>query len=376
MDVSDDVLGIVLERVDSHVSLIRAAAVCKRWRRAIADASFLRRYRSLHASTVAGHYHNLLFQLVLFGVPYDGPVFVPSSPSMVDARHFSLDFLPDGAGSWILRNSRGSLLLMFREGTGGSEFDTCFPNTLVCNPLTQSYMMVPPPADFDSSCDFLGNFLIDGETDRAGGCIGMSNFRVLCMFDRNGVTHVAMFTLGSSWSEKNIDHIAPMLQSAHFLGHAWGSHYIYADGNILIKLDGSTGDFTSSMLPAIEDWDQRYDRFVAEDRDGKPCIFTVFDSTMKVFARLDSGEWALEKSVLLSEATSALPGYQPSFFHGDQGILIRGSGFVTLYPEVEVNWQYSINLQTMEAELAEGDKGRKLYRCELPWPPALHACLD
>ncbi|CAN6361557.1 unnamed protein product [Urochloa humidicola] len=54
----DDVLRLVLERVDSHVSLIRAAAVCKRWRRAIADAAFLRRYRSLHAPAVAGGYRN------------------------------------------------------------------------------------------------------------------------------------------------------------------------------------------------------------------------------------------------------------------------------------------------------------------------------
>ncbi|CAN6348222.1 unnamed protein product, partial [Urochloa humidicola] len=28
---SDDVLDLVLERVDSYVSLIRAAAVCRRW---------------------------------------------------------------------------------------------------------------------------------------------------------------------------------------------------------------------------------------------------------------------------------------------------------------------------------------------------------
>ncbi|CAO1939551.1 unnamed protein product, partial [Urochloa humidicola] len=55
MDVMhDDALGLVLERVDSHVSLIRAAAVCRRWRRAITDAAFLRRYRSLHAPAVAG----------------------------------------------------------------------------------------------------------------------------------------------------------------------------------------------------------------------------------------------------------------------------------------------------------------------------------
>ncbi|CAN6361565.1 unnamed protein product [Urochloa humidicola] len=372
MDVmSDDALGLILERVDSHVSLIRAAAVCRRWRRAIADAGFLSRYRSLHAPTVAGYYSA--------GMD-GGPVFAPSSPLVVGARHFSLDFLPGSAGPSTIRESRGSLLLMFCYGTGSTNVEIRFPNTLVCDPLTRSYMMVPPPAYFGNSCDLWGNFLIDGDTDRAGGCISMSNFRVLCMFiNSDGALHVSVFTSGSSWSEKNIDHIEPIRQFPDFLGHAGGSHYFYVAGSILIQLDGSTGDFTSTVLPAIEDWGQRDDRSVAEGRDGKPRIFTLFDSTMKVFARLDGGEWALEKSVLLSEATSGLPGYQPSFFnHGQyQCILTCGTGFVTLSPGFNNGqWQYSIDLQTMEAELATGDMGPMEYWCELPWPPALHACLD
>ncbi|RLN28581.1 uncharacterized protein C2845_PM05G03550 [Panicum miliaceum] len=102
MDLHDDVLGLVLERVGSHVSLVRAAAVCRRWRRAIAGAAFLRRFRSLHAPVVAGYYHNTSpWAHFLMGVDArtsKGPVFLPSSPlTMVDARHFSLDFLPHGA---------------------------------------------------------------------------------------------------------------------------------------------------------------------------------------------------------------------------------------------------------------------------------------
>ncbi|CAN6328499.1 unnamed protein product [Urochloa humidicola] len=97
MDVlDDDALGIVLECVDSYVSLVRAAAVCRRWRRAVADTAFLRHYRSLHAPPVAGYYLN-------HPSPWNaderthGPVFFPTSPSVVDAGHFSLDFFPGGA---------------------------------------------------------------------------------------------------------------------------------------------------------------------------------------------------------------------------------------------------------------------------------------
>ena len=59
MDVIDDVLLLILERIDSPVYLVRAASTCKRWHGLIADAGFLRRYRSAHApSLVAGHYFN------------------------------------------------------------------------------------------------------------------------------------------------------------------------------------------------------------------------------------------------------------------------------------------------------------------------------
>jgi hypothetical protein len=88
MDV-DDTLVLILERIDLLVSLIRAASTCRRWRRVIADAGFLRRFRSLHGPPVAGHYYNHY----RIHDATDSPSFVPSSS--IDARHFSLDFIPD-----------------------------------------------------------------------------------------------------------------------------------------------------------------------------------------------------------------------------------------------------------------------------------------
>ncbi|RLN00611.1 uncharacterized protein C2845_PM06G32290 [Panicum miliaceum] len=334
MDLHDDALGLVLERVGSHVSLIRAAAVCRRWRRAIAGAAFLRRFRSLHAPAVAGYYHNTSpWARILMGVDArasKGPVFLPSSPPVVDARHFSLDFLPDGAGSGTILDSRGSLLLvMGRRGRGLAS-----PGMVVCEPLTRRCEIIPPPADFNGG-GFLFSCLVDGYADdnEASGHISMSNFRVLCMFKRDGVMHAAMFTVGSSWSNKNIGHIAPSLQWPDFLGRAGGSWYFHVEGRILVELDGSTGDSTSSVILAIEESDQRCKYLVTEGRDGKPRFFTVFNNTMKVFAKLHSGEWALENSVLLSEATCGLPGYQPSFFIYGQEILTRGNK--ALHQEVD-----------------------------------------
>ncbi|CAN6356712.1 unnamed protein product [Urochloa humidicola] len=191
---NDDVLRLVLERVDSHVSLIRAAAVCRRWRRAIADAAFLRRYRSLRAPPVAVEYRNG-FDDRNSGV---GLVFAPSAPSVVDTRHFSLDFLPGDAASWNLKHSRGSLLLLVQAVR--SRFSYEFTQ-FVCEPLTRRYQRIPPPADLDNyHCR--RSYLIDGEADEAGGCISMSNFRVVCMLTRpdDANMHVVMYTVGSSWA--------------------------------------------------------------------------------------------------------------------------------------------------------------------------------
>ncbi|CAN6348223.1 unnamed protein product [Urochloa humidicola] len=372
---SDDVLLLVLERVDSHVSLIRAAAVCRRWRRAIADAAFLRRYRSLHAPAVAGGYG------YYFGGRHSraGPVFAPSSPSVVDARHFSLDFLPGDAASWIVRDSRGSLLLLCRAEI--KVFPSFFPDMVVCEPLTRHYRRIHPLADLADCRYFWQFYLIDGEADEAGGRISLSNFRVLCMFICHGFMHTAMYTMGSSWSEKSICHAAPYLYSTNFLGRAGGSRYFCVEGRTLVDLDCSTGNFTSSALPAIEDLDfdqdqERCNFFVTELQDDKPHIITMLNNTLKVFKRLDSGEWALAKSVLLPEVTQRLPGYKPSFFDSDQGMLARGSRLVILSPHFPESWQYSVDLETMEVELTTCDVKLTLYRCELPWPPALHTHLD
>ncbi|CAL5092750.1 unnamed protein product [Urochloa decumbens] len=302
MDVfNDDALRLVLERVDSHVSLVRAAAVCRRWRRAIADAAFLRRYRSLHAPPVAGYYRDSSC-----GHRFsDAPVFDLSSPPVVDARHFSLDFLPGGAASWTPRSCRGSLLLLWQVGF--QDFLQEFPDMVVCEPLTRRYRRIPPPTDFNDCWQCYEFCLIDGKVDEVGGRTSLPNFRVLCMFcDRYSGLHAVMYTVGSSWSKKNTDHIAPSFKRLHLMGHGPDCWY-FTRGRALIILDGSTGDFSSSDLPPLlEDWDSHAsdsDFFITNGQDGKPRIFTVFDGTMKVFVMLEGGEWVLEKRVLLSEAT-------------------------------------------------------------------------
>ncbi|CAN6338734.1 unnamed protein product [Urochloa humidicola] len=191
------------------------------------------------------------------------------------------------------------------------------------------------------------------------------------------------YTVGSStsWSKKKIDHIVPSFRLLYLMGQGGGCWY-FVQAGALIVLDGSTGDFASSELPPlVKDWDSHafdHNFFITNGQDGKLRIFTVFDGTMKEFARLKGGEWALEKRVLLSEETRGLPGYRPSFFSHPQYVFRVGVGYVILsaYTENEDPWIFSINLETMEAAPAAESMTFMVYGCELPWPPTLHACLD
>lgn len=150
-DVSNKLLELILLHLTSPVCVIRAAAACRRWRRILTARPIL---TAPHPSSIAGHYHNPQPQS-----GSRGPVFVPSSQviTSVDRRHFSLDFLPAGGSkSWKLVDSRRSLLLLARKKSGWMRH--CFPDLVVCEPLTRFYQLVPCPKEMKHH-ECLGVFL-------------------------------------------------------------------------------------------------------------------------------------------------------------------------------------------------------------------------
>jgi len=257
----------------------------------------------------------------------------------------------------------------------------------------------------EPSYRYKGLYLIDGEADTAGARIGMSNFRVLYMFEHyfDMCPGTAIFTAGSSgspswgsWTPRLAfsspdDAINQDLENMHDMGLAGGSQYFYVRGRNLVVLDRSSGEFSRAVFPPPsenqggggDDFDVdlimwRAFSHATDGRDGEPRIFTVFDETMKVYAKLDGGEWALEKSLSLREATRGLPGYKDEFFgqpHQRLDIVTRGPGYVTLSPGiVETTWEWliSVDLETMQVA-ATADMGAVMYRCEFPWPPVLNS---
>ncbi|TVU49470.1 hypothetical protein EJB05_00783, partial [Eragrostis curvula] len=367
MPVHDDILGAILERIDSQISLLRAASTCKRWRSIIAVPAFLRRFRSFHAPGVAGDYCNY-YPMPSFpnGVVPETrhPVFliISPSPSINAGHYYSLDFLPDNS-DWKLVDSRGSLLLMRGSSKGAAIRDLL----VVCEPSTRRYQRTPLPPELKDAArvgNFLQFYLI--------GDAGMSNFRVMCEHYKNHSMHVMVFSPGdgkdsSAWQQKDIRSVNPAgLRRTSSLGRATGSWY-FGDlnrSNMLVVLDGRTGEFSTSMLPASENWEgkRRYNYCVTEGRDGKPRICFVVEGSMKVFAMRDEGEWALEKRLLLEEAIRGLPGYQPGF-NRRLRILTMGPGFVILSLTPYEKWAVSVNLETMEVAPGVDYMGWMVYRC-------------
>ncbi|KAF0913460.1 hypothetical protein E2562_022352 [Oryza meyeriana var. granulata] len=170
-DISDDVLEMVLMRLRSAACLIRAASVCKRWRRVIvtADGVFLRRFRAHHGPDLVGHYHYV-------GASASDAAFVHvSRPVLVSSGRLSLDFVPD-TDSWTIADSRGSLVLLGKRSERTANVYYCL-EFIFCEPLTRRYQLVPVPTPEMKRRGKLGAFLADGD-DELGGRIGMSSYRV------------------------------------------------------------------------------------------------------------------------------------------------------------------------------------------------------
>ncbi|CAL5064907.1 unnamed protein product [Urochloa decumbens] len=407
-DVPDHLLELILLRLRSSACLLRAAAACKRWRRAITAAGFLS--RCLHArSYVAGHYHAFDPDWVDHGTPpiTGNPAFIPSPSSLgaaVDARRFSLDdggVLPDSDSGWALADSRGSLLLLFKRANSHTSPD---PDLLVCEPLTGRRQGILTE---DTTC--LGVFLLDGDRHQAGRTGIFDDFRVLTVLrechvleEEGRVMPVAcVFSPGSDaggWRDlpsESTNSAAVSLPSATervtFVGRANGSLYWAIkedDGGVaMLVLDEAAMAFSRVAFPADAADDgpnPSYDRWsfrVIGGKGGAPHVVRMVRNELMVLARRrGSGEgdewvWEVERRVRLREATLGLPGREDTFFQRNAMIMAAHEEYVLVTPQ-EKTWLFSVELDTMQVEL-QHERNRyagQAYPSQLPWPPSLTAC--
>ncbi|TVU49469.1 hypothetical protein EJB05_00782, partial [Eragrostis curvula] len=229
---------------------------------------------------------------------------------------------------------------------------------------------------------YFRRFYIDSaeEDEASSGNIGMSKFRVVCQHNMGQGMHIMMFdpndgsdTSSTVWKEKDVGSIIEAgVSGLHELGPAAGSWYFCDDdrSNMLIVLDGRTGELSTSVLPASENWEigGSCDFCVTEGRDGKPCVCNVVDGTMKVFVMRDNGECALEKTLLLGET---IPGLVCMWLYRPVSILTRGPGFIILLLQAFGKWIVSVDLETVEVAPGVDYMRPMVYPFELPWPQRL-----
>ncbi|KAF8772330.1 hypothetical protein HU200_005868 [Digitaria exilis] len=268
----DPILELVLLGLDSPLYLLPMAA-----------DHHQRRLPHHPRQATAGFYYNQR------GVSVR-PRFEPSpSTATVDARRFSLDFLPSDYStiSWRIKDTCGSLLLLFRKGC----LTECW-ELIVCEPLTRRFEVIPHPNPFFSYGNTMAA-LLDGNSESnngGGGGIGMPSFRImLCLDNQFGHIRAYMFTSSRSfWHETGID-MRPNLRG---IGFAAGRCYWHNGEKTVGWDDDMIGKVTISV-----------------GRDGEARIVVAGNGNMLMIFRRQRGgdskdteKWALETNIQLFRA--------------------------------------------------------------------------
>ncbi|CAL5080867.1 unnamed protein product [Urochloa decumbens] len=387
-DVPDHLLVLVIRRLDSHISFLRAAAVCRRWRRVVYNAltrpGFI--YPGPH---LFGHYH--------VPDPSYSPaagrrstLFIPAPRSTVNSGRFSLDFLPRGRRPWELVDGRGTILLLANKRRGGH-----FPDLVVCEPLTRRYRRINPDEDAKyHRC--LGAFI--AKKNISTTC--MSDFTVICVtYDRSdgmaqdvGPLTVRLYSdrygRGWGWHDKvsSYNDYINGAESAIYAGRSAGLVcWSIDDQGTVLAARTNGGIFTRFRVPEEARGQQNRCkfRFVDEVREAVyPEIVRLaclIGDELRVYVEEAQGHtrnWVLKCKLCLPEATLGLPGRKACYFGLSAKIVTAGDGYIVLTP-AEETWLFSVELKTMRVE-REHSRNRiagEVYTYELQTSPNVHACV-
>ncbi|XBH69572.1 hypothetical protein VPH35_097410 [Triticum aestivum] len=196
-----------------------------------------------------------------------------------------------------------------------------------------------------------GAFLLGGgAVDETGGCIGMSNFRVIVavyeyVAHARAAPRACVFSSGADGGRTR-----------------WSLYWSMERDGVVLSLDESTLEFSLVMFPdAVVGWRDELSTFwVIGGEDGAVRVVRVINRDLTVFAQLQGGgEWVTEKVVRLRPAH----------------IVAANERYVLLTPRGET-CLFSVELDTLQAESTH-ERNRyagAAYPYDLPWPPVLQAC--
>ncbi|TVU03824.1 hypothetical protein EJB05_50633, partial [Eragrostis curvula] len=366
--LTDDLLELVLLRLNSPVCLVRAAATCRLWRRVIADAGFLRRVRHLHRPPVLGYYLTSQDGGATFFVDLAGELHgTTDSDSDDDDDHwfsFSLDFLPVSVHKLLLADSRGGLLA----------FTDKYKGVMVCNPLTSEYEDIGLPTEPEddneimSWCTYISAFLLDAtddDDDEMDPSTLMWRFRVLYVRVQHHInTQCAQVYVFSARDDR------------WFLLSTTGAN--------VLTLDECTGEFSVLMLPEPVGSDpaqrMQYHRGNLRSISGDAHavrLVRIVGNYLEVLSLIrDGGTCVVDKRVYVTTILfpHSIKETRLSWNFVDTA-LAAGPACVVLLRDYWVN-MFMFSIETMRlVHWSGGIKNARVFPHELPWPPTIEACL-
>ncbi|XP_051194789.1 uncharacterized protein [Lolium perenne] len=338
LPIPDDLTLDILRRLPNPADLVRASAACVSFRRLIADRSFLRRFRELHAPPLLGF------------LEQDTKVFHPVAsphPSAPEARaaalaadfsfsflpapfaaDFSFSLLPAPARDWLVQDTRDGRVLLDRPREHGhgilNRYKVVFPELVVCDPLHRRYILLPPiPAHLATTVErplqstqhrYCETFLAPpaDASPLSSAAEQTTSFSVIWM--AHCATKPVAFVFSSStgqwrpvsspsWSASIAD-LLSLTQMPPFSGrqYAYGCFYwLKRLGGQLLELDTRRMEVSISELPREIECLRGEDIAIVEAGEGRPGMYVrlQFTNHLNYYVRGNNGGWQFEKTVSL-----------------------------------------------------------------------------
>ncbi|XBI43594.1 hypothetical protein VPH35_108346 [Triticum aestivum] len=353
LPIPDELLAEIFVRLPTQADLAHASAACVTFRRVVADRSFPRLYRKIHAAPLLGFLDlNRVFH------PADPPH--PSTSATKAFADFSLSFLPAPASDWTMLDVCDGRVLLYRRGD--------FTELVVCDPLHRRHLLLPPIPEFIDdwvpSADNSQIFLVGGNEEDSDETF----FSVIYVaFDQHKQTAFVFSSTTGKWQATPSTVRSPC---SYWLQSAYGCLYGLTESSQKLQVfDTRRMEFSLVDLPPKAKTGSSYVHVaIVGAGEGIIGMFVLPHKTsdLSYFVKSNNGgsssHWQLQKTVSLDSSHYSLDvgstGRQLFLYH-------RGS------PSLDARL-FSMDVKTFQLEKVFGSKFGILYpRAYNNFPPFL-----